>query len=296
MIGVALGLVAALTTGSACRLATVVFVGTVATTILLAADIAFQGHAVLASLGGSRLLKLAGIVAAFAITFELVWLLRGGMSRTCSSEPSRYLPRLWLNTRRFCLGALPRLTPLSTPQSQAPPVIYIIFDELIGPEGMNRNSGGEATTNAMLDVFLKHGFRLYGNAYSRHSVTAKSIPATLNFDEHDRSYGVKSKYYLPGDKEVIGTNALFALMKDEGRNLTVYQTSHLDFCSSSAAVDRCRTFPSFNPLNPYAPELQQARNSIFDILRRAYNESYFVTRYMEWQCSRRYLNAESTAF
>ena len=92
MIGVALGLVAALTTGSACRLATVVFVGTVATTILLAADIAFQGHAVLASLGGSRLLKLAGIVAAFAITFGLVWLLRGGMSRIHSSEPSRYLP------------------------------------------------------------------------------------------------------------------------------------------------------------------------------------------------------------
>jgi hypothetical protein len=168
----------------------------------------------------------------------------------------------------------------AAPDAPAPPIVYIIFDELMGPEGIDKNMPeGAAAYDALRGVFERHGFRLFGNAFSRHNVTAKAIPSMLNFDFSDNtSWGFRSKYYRDVAEESVGKNALFERVQEQGRSIFVQQTVHLDYCHSAPAI-ACRTFESFNPLGSHVPQLSSSRLAVVDLLGEAFKESYLVSRY-----------------
>jgi len=60
--------------------------------------------------------------------------------------------------------------------------VIIVFDGMIGVEGVDRSlPGGQELYVSIKDFHEKHGFRLFGKAFSRSSITRNSLPNTLNF-------------------------------------------------------------------------------------------------------------------
>jgi len=80
-----------------------------------------------------------------------------------------------------------RLTPTykeyenSSGNNDLPPVIHLVLDEHIGVEGIPENiEGGRQLKKDLISFYAKNGFRLYGKAYSRYSITLNSIPSLFN--------------------------------------------------------------------------------------------------------------------
>lgn len=200
-----------------------------------------------APLLSNRLMWFVGLWACLAILF---WLLR------------RHLPKI------LSIGALALLLSTVAPQLYSwlpfpgtearasegtaldtPPVIYIVLDEMIGPEGIPKDiEGGEGAYQGLRQLFDKHGFRLFGNAFSRHSLTVRSIPNTLNFDVDDNSWGMVLRH---SNDDVVQSVLLEELA--QSKPLVVYQTRHIIFCSSVAT--RCETLQSYDAQSDWVAHL-----------------------------------------
>lgn len=250
--------------------------------LVLAIDVTFHGHQLVSMLPGSNLLaiRILAVAVVFLVMTLVLWLLRSAAPKllfvlglamfvtSLASNSGAMLPTSKVTTLDAVAGSL------------APPVVYIVFDELMGPEAFDLGiPEGNTSYAALRDVFERHGFRLFGNAFSRHNVTAKAMPSVLNFDFNDNvSWGFRSKYYREVPNESVGENAMFARMQAQGRSIFVQQTAHLDYCHSAPDI-ACRTFDSFNPLGPYVPPLSSSRLAVVDLMSEAFNESYLVVRY-----------------
>ncbi|MPZ46238.1 MAG: sulfatase-like hydrolase/transferase [Betaproteobacteria bacterium] len=253
-----------------------------ASVLLMTFDLAAQGHRALESLpmGEQRSIKLIAISSLFTTVFAFLWLVRTHVAKIIFTGAFAFF--LASAAVTFSLPTDNAETSAVTQTKGQRPVIHLIFDELTGPEAIDASlSGGPETYHKMRTVFERHGFRLYGNVYSRHAVTVKALPSMLNFDFSDnRSYGFNSIYTTNPEKPSLTKNRLFELMRSGGRTITVHQTSHLDFCSSGE-VEVCRTFSSFNPLGEHVPKLQSTREVTFALLQKAFAESYVVTNYLK---------------
>ena len=82
-------------------------------------------------------------------------------------------------------------------------------------------------------------------AFSRHYVSGRSIPDTLNFDFDDDSWGPELRH---ADDGKVGS-PLFDRLSQQGMEVVSYDTPHIDFCFPVAS--RCEVLPSFNPFSPY---------------------------------------------
>lgn len=233
------------------------------TVVLLVIDL--SAYRLDASLLANRLLWFMGLWACLAILF---WLLR------------RQLPKI------LSVGALALLLstvaphlhlPLPSPATearasdgtapQAPPVIYIVLDEMIGPEGIPRDiEGGEEAYQSLRQLFDKHGFRLFGNAFSRHSLTVRSIPNTLNFDVEDNSWGMVLRH---SNNDVVQSVLLEGLA--QSKPLVVYQTRHINFCS--AVPTRCETLQSYDAQGKWVAHLGLGPAESLHIMREALSGS-----------------------
>ena len=134
-----------------------------------------------------------------------------------------------------------------------PPIIHIVFDEMIGADGIDRElPGGEDAYHVVSAFQQRFGYRTYAKAFSRHYLSAISIPNLLNFDYLDDTYGANSKY-TPRDIVAPGkivSIKYFDEMRAAGYRIAVTQTVLIDFCSA-VATDQCHTFDSFDPQNEY---------------------------------------------
>ena len=148
-------------------------------------------------------------------------------------------------------------------QKEAPPFIYIVLDEMIGPEGIPKDiEGGEKAYQAVRQLFDKHGFRLFGSAFSRHSLTVRSIPNTLNYDVDDNSWGMVLRHSNNGVVQSVLFEEL-ALSKP----LVVYQTKHINFCSS--VPTRCETLQSYDAQGEWVTQLGLGAAETLFTLREA---------------------------
>lgn len=149
----------------------------------------------------------------------------------------------------------------------AGPVIYIVLDEMIGPEAIPREiEGGERAYGALRALFERHGFRLYGRTFSRHSLTFRSVPNTLNFDLDDQGRGM----ILQHASNNVVEATLFRQMAAR-RPLAIYQTKHLNFCS--AVASHCETLPSYDAQSPWVADQGFGPAEDLEILRIAFSGS-----------------------
>jgi len=133
----------------------------------------------------------------------------------------------------------------SNGRTDHPPIIHLVFDELIGAEGIDRDiPGGEEVYQLVRKFHDRFNFRLYGKAFSRHFWTTMSIPNMLNYDYTDETYDVPSKYFSQKKFK------FFDGMGNRGYDVKVYQSAHMNFCTAGNII-QCQTLNSFNPTSVY---------------------------------------------
>lgn len=191
-------------------------------------------------------LAALGLWAGLALAF---WIIRRQVARIL------FIGALALLTSTLAPHVTALLPPSQHPASRIEsaatdaPVIYIVLDEMIGPEAIPRDiEGSEAVYRAVRQLFDAHGFRLYGRAFSRHALTVRSIPNTLNFDLDDVGRGMILQH---ASNDVVQSALLDQLAAR--RPLAIYQTRHIDFCS--AAATRCETLPSYDATSDWVSYL-----------------------------------------
>ncbi len=122
-----------------------------------------------------------------------------------------------------------------------PPVIHIILDEHSGVSGLPVDLPGYQELQSELKaLYQRHGFQLYGQAFSHYAGTKESIPALLNGSNEPM---LEAHVEREGERISVARNAWFEQLQREGYNLRVYQSDYLDYCSTPGLrVDYCLTY------------------------------------------------------
>jgi hypothetical protein len=116
-----------------------------------------------------------------------------------------------------------------------PVVVHLILDGHIGVEGIPAEIDRDGSeSRAIRDLYLKHGFRVFGRAYSRYYRTHNSIPAVLNFD---RPAVIQEYVTSNGPDWTLEANRYFQEMTDKGYAIRVVQSTYLDYCSDDTLVN-----------------------------------------------------------
>jgi hypothetical protein len=240
LLGAALSWLASRGAHRPSQLAQAVLLGAVA---LLVVDLSTYGRDT--SLLLAFLPWVMGIWAGLAALF---WLLRGQLPKILFVGALALLLSTIAPYFQSLLPA-PAMETRAADGVETAPVIYMVLDEMIGAEGIPRDiEGGEAAYQDLRRLFDKHGFRLFGNAFSRHSLTVRSVPNTLNFDTADNSWGMILRH---SSNDIVQSVLLEGLA--QAKPLVVYQTRHINFCGSAAT--RCETLQSFDAESEWVAQL-----------------------------------------
>jgi hypothetical protein len=144
--------------------------------------------------------------------------------------------------------------------AELPLILHLILDEQIGFEGMPAGLTPAAFERDVRAFFERHGFLLFGRAYSEYWDTQESIPHLVNL--HPGGY--VPSLLAPGtrSKWAVTSNEYFNRLARLGYAIRVHQSDYLDLCADPMAVPRCRTYAatSLRPIAPLAlPASQKAR-------------------------------------
>jgi hypothetical protein len=194
--------------------------------------------------------KLPSIVVAMlflgtaAMLGLLLWVLREHATKILSVT---FITLIALTT----LTADPRTSrvthetrPTAASRGDAPLFIHLLLDEHIGVEGLPREiHGARELRTELIDFYTRHGFRLFGGAYSQYANTFDAVPNLLNFASRD----VSRTYLVGGTDERewhLKESAYFKMLQDRGYRLHVYQSTYMELCHArGVAPQSCTTYP-----------------------------------------------------
>jgi hypothetical protein len=144
--------------------------------------------------------------------------------------------------------------------SKGPAIVHIIFDEHIGLGGLPQSQEGQETARALQSAYLAKDFTTYSHAYSRYLHTINAVPDILNFGRRLGRTG-----NLGGG--IVRSTDYLASLQEAGYDLTIYQSSFLDFCRG-ANEKRCVTYDraSLQAIN----EVSMATSDWLDVLMARY--------------------------
>ncbi len=127
-------------------------------------------------------------------------------------------------------------------RADLPPVIHIILDEQMAPEGLPMEiAGAPALRNRLVDFYQSWGFKLFGRAYSRYARTSNSIPNLVNFTVEPANGSHLDSPYEPYR---LIRNGYFHEMSQRGYRIRVYQSDYMDYCRTpGVTVTSCHTYP-----------------------------------------------------
>lgn len=132
--------------------------------------------------------------------------------------------------------------PLPAVRAAAPPrqslnhVLFLVLDEHCGPAGLPRDIPAcRRAAGAIERTFLRHGFRLYPNAFSNYASTVSSVPSLLNGRLLGRR-GEFSNNELPDFYGVthLDTRPFFEAYRRQQYGILVLQDRRISFKHSSA--------------------------------------------------------------
>ena len=118
-------------------------------------------------------------------------------------------------------------------------LVHVILDEQWGVGGL-RAAGDSATAAFLTDFYLKRGFEIYESAYSRHLLSAASIPAVLSLGEE---LGASARSPAPYSRRMERI-PYFNFLRELRYEIRVYQSTFLDFCSGEVTVTSCEVQPA----------------------------------------------------
>ena len=259
LVGFALGAIASTASGRKGQTGHAVAILALAITLVMLVDMAGGG---LGHIGDHAFGKTAFLLLIVISSAALMWPIR------------EHLALIFFSGAMALFGST-ILVSSAHAETAEPPLIYIILDEMIGVEGIDRSlPGGEETYNSLREMLDKHHFRVYERAFSRHFFSNRAIPATLNYDEHDSEPA--SRYKASGETNLRLINDELA----KGRSVVMFQSAHIDFCTGFRDVN-CNTFPSFDPTewSRNHADVSVRVVATAKLMQEAFKDSSFVHRY-----------------
>jgi hypothetical protein len=261
--------------GTGHRLRHAAYVAVLAGIVLLAIDVAANGHQLLMRLAASRASRVGIAVGAAVGLFGVLWPIRKYAAPLLFVASCAFFgSTVALNASVFRTWSEQQPAVASAPaDTDRPPFIYIVLDGAMGVEGLDAAPGGRALATEIRELFNRYGFRVHGAAFSRHYVSVRSIPNTLNFDFRDDSWGSLLRHH----ENLKVRSALFSRLAADGYEVISYGTEHIDFCFAEAL--RCEVLPSFNPFSAYVDNPRAQFKAVVEVLWTAFTESYLMYRY-----------------
>lgn len=206
--------------------------------ILVFLDLQFQVIGLLhrfVSVDEVQMLRYLGLFAGLAVIYVLIIALCRHLSTILSSVfavllvstiaiPPEPAPMV------FETGQ-PSAADQGTPRADLPPVIHLVLDGHIGIDGIPIDiAGGRELKQRLKAFYLKHGFRLFGRAFSEYPLTPLSMSTLLNGSKPiqlvETSGTENSRWALP-------ENLYFSKYLDEGYKIRIYETDYLRYCGST---------------------------------------------------------------
>lgn len=128
-------------------------------------------------------------------------------------------------------------------KADLPIILHLILDEHIGPEGIPTEiTGARELRDYIKNFYRKHGFRLYGAAYSPYVLTTKSLSNFINF-RVDSAF--LQHYDSVGKRNRLKNVEFFSKMAEMGYKIIVYQSDFINFCVEKiSSIKKCQTYPS----------------------------------------------------
>lgn len=254
------------------RVRQVAFVLALAAVVVVLIDVAGGGHRLLEAASTSRAGRLGVLAATTLLLVAVLWAVRRhAASLLFLASLVFFASTAAVNPDVFARAAAPpALPPPGEASVDRPPLVYIVLDAGMGIEGLAVTPGGATIAGELRQLFARHGFRLHGGAFSRHFVSARSIPNALNFDFSDNSWGP----ILRHQTDLTVMSPLFDRLMSEGYDVVSYTTRHIDFCFPGAA--RCEVLPSFNPFSPYVAADRVRLAALLQIVWSRLQGSYLV--------------------
>lgn len=118
-------------------------------------------------------------------------------------------------------------------------VVYIIFDEFIGLEGIPTDiEGGLQVKSDLRNVLSKNHFTIYPFAFSNYRSTSDSIPSILN----NRLLNSTGEYLSEAGKNKLTRSLLFEEFLKKGYSIRIYQSNYIDFSRGGISPFAVRTY------------------------------------------------------
>ena len=134
-------------------------------------------------------------------------------------------------------------------QSSLAPVVHIVLDGFIAPDGLPPQSIPQFFRSEMIEFFRKNSFEIYNRAYSHYHTTQDSLTHAFNFtNDPDTVYGKSTVFHKSLS---VSQNRYFEILHHHGYAINIYQSQSFDFCQAVPDSNgRCLiyTIPNFETI------------------------------------------------
>jgi hypothetical protein len=164
----------------------------------------------------------------------------------------------------------------SQKHSRKGPLIHILMDGFIGPDGLPQTDESQNLRADMMVFFEAYEFKVYTRAYTHYNNTADSMTRALNFRNDDENiYRRIAALRVPIS---FRENAWFRALSDFGYPIVVYQNESVNFCDvAPPVVSHCTVFtiPNLKTIHSDVNEIG-TRSAV--LLHALYGQSTLITK------------------
>jgi len=145
-------------------------------------------------------------------------------------------------------------------QSQKGPLIHILMDGFIGPDGLPLTDESQDLRAEIMAFFEVHEFQVHTRAYTHYSNTADSMTRAFNFRNDDES--IYKRMATLREPISFRENSWFRELSNFGYPIVVYQNESMNFCDLvPPVVAHCNIFT--------IPNLKTIHSDVNDIGTRS---------------------------
>lgn len=199
-------------------------------------------------------LLFVGLAATFLIAVALGIILKYRYGEFALLVFAALTVGSWLDSRIHPATRLAEPQPLASDGKG--PIVHILMDGFMAPDGLPQDEASQALRAEVLSFFNEYGFEVHSRAYSHYNSTLDSMTRALNFRNEDASLFQRAT--LLREDLAFTDNAWFEVLEATGRDIHVYQSESVDFCTVPAVPNlHCNVFPipNLKTVNREVPDI-----------------------------------------
>jgi hypothetical protein len=219
-------------------------------------------------------LLFVGLAAVLLVAVTLGFILKDRYGELVLIVFAALIVGSWLDSRLDPATRLTELQPLASDGNG--PVVHILMDGFMAPDGLPKDEASEALRVEVLSFFQEYGFELHSRAYSHYNSTLDSMTRALNFRNDDANLFHQATVLR--EELAFRDNAWFEVLEGTGREIHVYQSESLDFCTVPTIRNlHCNVFPIPN-LKTVNRDVNELRLRVEVLMRTLASQSVILTQ------------------